>query len=526
MHRLLVLFFLAAAACGGRVDTGAEVSLGEASTRAVTLRTVIGKKFVTAENGGGGAVDATRDVASTWETFTLYDLDGGTLESGDLVAFGTADGHLLCAESGGGAQVDATRTIARDWETFRVLRIDGSGAVADGDEIALQTKTSGSWVSALDGGGGAVVADRTTVAAWETFSLGFADGGGNACTAAQAARCNCPSGFGCCPVDGSCFQNASDVIYTQCKDVPAETCTMGGSGSPPPPPPPPPPPAPTPAPSTRLRIVSNCAQPIWIAHSDNQSDPQNIALARGQSHDYQIPAGGLAAVRFWPKIGCDLGGHNCAIGDNGQGGGVPCPSSGCQPPLDSKFEATFAPVGSTAQTWYNLSQVDGYTLPFKVEPTGAGAGSGSCVASDCSRLSLDACPGADNLSAGGRFPQYAAEDLRVRDASGKVIACAAPCKKMNYPAPYGVGMSESVDPALHLCCPTPIDPASGQCTPDKGCMTAQACSDPSDPASVTRTGYVAAMHAMCPTAYAYAYDDTAGLHACPSSTGFVVTFCP
>lgn len=31
---------------------------------------------------------------------------------------------------------------------------------------------------------------------------------------------------------------------------------------------------------------------------------------------------------------------------------------------------------------------------------------------------------------------------------------------------------------------------------------------------------------MCPTAYSYAYDDTAGLHACPSEVSFEVVFCP
>jgi hypothetical protein len=354
-----------------------------------------------------------------------------------------------------------------------------------------------------------------------------------ACTAAQLPHCNCPSGFGCCPIDGSCFTVDSDIIYTMCKTDPSLTCVMSGSPAPAPTPTPTPtpPPAPTPPPPvtslpTRLRVTSNCAQPIWIAHSDNETDAQNIQLARGQSHDYDIPAGGLSAVRFWPKVGCDGGGHNCAMGDNGQGGGVPCPAGGCQPPLDSKFEATFAAVGDTAQTWYNLSQVDGYTLPFKVRPVGSGAESGSCVSSDCSQLSLAGCPGDDDLSGGGAYSQYAHEDLRVRDGSGNVIACAAPCKKLNYPAPYGVGLSESQDPTLHMCCPTPIDPASGQCTVANGCMTSQACSNAADPASVVHTRYVAALHSMCPTAYAYAYDDNAGLHACPSTTSFEVTFCP
>jgi hypothetical protein len=256
------------------------------------------------------------------------------------------------------------------------------------------------------------------------------------------------------------------------------------------------------------------------------TDPQNVQLTNGQSHDYQIPAGGLASARFWPKTGCDATGHACAVGDNGQGGGQPCPANGCQPPVDSKFEVTFAAVGGTAQTWYNLSQVDGYTLPFKVTPAGSGVGQGSCIASDCGQLSLDRCPGSENMSGGGAFPAYANEDLRVFDGSGKVIACMAPCKKWNYPAPWGLGQSEGADPGLHLCCPTPTDPASGQCTVANHCMTSAACSNAADPMSVVHTSYVAAIRAMCPSAYSYAYDDAAGLHACPSDTSFEVTFCP
>ncbi len=277
---------------------------------------------------------------------------------------------------------------------------------------------------------------------------------------------------------------------------------------------------------TRLRITSNCAAPIWIAHSDNVGDPQNVRLDRGQSHDYDVPDGGVSSTRFWPKTGCDASGHACTVGDSGEGGGKPCPASGCQPPVDSKFEASFAAKGSAAQTWYNLSQVDGYTLPFSVVPRGGGAGLGSCVPSDCSGLSLDRCPGDEDMSGGGRYSGFAHEDLRVRDGAGTVIACMAPCKRWNYPAPWGLGRSEGEDPGLHMCCPTPIDPASGQCTVANRCMSSPACSNATDPLSVVHTGYVAAIRSMCPSAYSYAYDDAAGLHACSSETGFEVTFCP
>ena len=57
-------------------------------------------------------------------------------------------------------------------------------------------------------------------------------------------------------------------------------------------------------------------------------------------------------------------------------------------------------------------------------------------------------------------------------------------------------------------------------------MTPDACRAASDPESVVHTSYVALVHARCPSAYSYAYDDDAGLHACPAATRFEVTFCP
>lgn len=269
--------------------------------------------------------------------------------------------------------------------------------------------------------------------------------------------------------------------------------------------------APWPQQTARLRIGNRCAEPIWIAHSDNVPFAQNPRLEPGTYQDYAIADSGLASARFWPKVGCDGGGHNCRIGDTGEGGGAPCGAGGCQPPVDSKFEVTFAALSSVEATFYNLSLVDGYTLPFAVTPVGPGAGQGACTASDCSMLTLDACP----------VMEDAVGDLRLGD-----VACLSPCKKWNYPAPYGLGRPESQDPGLHLCCPTPIDPGSGNCTPQNGCMTPDACRSTSDPLGVVHTDYVALIHTRCPTAYSYSYDDAAGLHACPAATGFEVVFCP
>ena len=173
--RLLLASCVATAGCAGGVDGGKGLVVNPASVtaRALTLKTAVAGKYVSAEGGGGGPVDANRDVASSWETFTLEDLDGGQLADGDLVHLAASTGQYVCAENGGGGLVDANRAVASAWETFRVVKLSGGDRVVrDGDAIALQTYLQGRYLSAINGGGDTVVADRTAIQAWETFLVG------------------------------------------------------------------------------------------------------------------------------------------------------------------------------------------------------------------------------------------------------------------------------------------------------------------------------------------------------------------
>ncbi len=205
--------------------------------------------------------------------------------------------------------------------------------------------------------------------------------------------------------------------------------------------------------TSRLRVINRCERPIVVASSHFADVP----LAAGAFHDYEVPDAGLASTRFWARISAGL------------------------PPIDSKLEVTFAPIGGADPTYYNLSFVDGYTFPIAVE---------GCFPSDCSALSLDDCP----------------DELRIDEG------CMSPCQQWTYPAPYGQGRPESQEPGRHYCCPAGVTP--------------EECRDASDPRSVVNTEYVALIHERCPTAYAYSYDDSAGLHTCPPDARFVLAFCP
>ena len=178
LRSLLILsFILHALGCSGAIGDGDSSNTAPlaASSRHATFKTVVAGKFVVAENGGGGLVNANRDAAGAWETFTLTDLNGGDLTDGDSIQLAANNGQYVCAENGGGGVVNANRAAASDWETFVIHRI-GGGVIHDGDQIALQTRVTGNYLSAINGGGDMVVADRTAVQAWETFAISL-DGG-------------------------------------------------------------------------------------------------------------------------------------------------------------------------------------------------------------------------------------------------------------------------------------------------------------------------------------------------------------
>jgi hypothetical protein len=89
----------------------------------VNLRTYNGE-YVCAENGGGDGVVANRQVASIWETLSIGLCTARadhSINTGDQVYLKTYDGaHYLCAEGGGGRELVANRTAVGPWETFTI----------------------------------------------------------------------------------------------------------------------------------------------------------------------------------------------------------------------------------------------------------------------------------------------------------------------------------------------------------------------------------------------------------------------
>jgi len=279
-------------------------------------------------------------------------------------------------------------------------------------------------------------------------------------------------------------------------------------------------------PKTRLRIKNACEkEPIWIAHESGSGvgpDPQNLKIKPGEYHDFEVDDN-LQSTRYWPKMRCDAEGNACLLGGSG-GPGESCSGAyGCGPPVDTKFEATFGQTGKPCNTsaqeykgcdWLDMSLVDGFTLPFKLQIWGdcaakyANATKVSRVV-DCSALSFDECPTSENMGAAGT-----SVDLQVRSpGNGSVVGCYSPCSKLSFRNWNNtLAMNHTPDDAVakDYCCPTPPEsPLACRAGP------------------VVNTSFVKMVHRACPGVYGYSYDDGMGLTTCPAGTRYEVSFfCP
>ncbi len=111
-----------------------------------------------------------------------------------------------------------------------------------------------------------------------------------------------------------------------------------------------------------ITFVNRCNYPIWM----NPFPTVGNGIQRLEQNArtiYNIPDSGWKG-RFWPKTECDGNGQNCAVGQSVP----PCPSGGCQPPAETKVEFFFPTMNDRNSVWYDISLVDGYSLPMEIIP--------------------------------------------------------------------------------------------------------------------------------------------------------------
>jgi hypothetical protein len=364
-----------------------------------------------------------------------------------------------------------------------------------------------------------------------------------------ATTCTVDNGVGSVPINGPKVISApsKDTIYT---------LTCQGTGGP----------ATAQAlvvvekPGTNVKFTSFSVSSLSVTYGGNLINPTNHKKLGSTCDyvDYNVPEAGLAGMRFWPGLGCDGTGNNCAIGQSGGPvvDGFTCPAGGCAPPVDSKFEGTFGCLTSVPSSQcqanpsnpllrlpvvdsWDTSNVDGFTVPYRVKVLDSCAGGPPGGKIDCSQLSFNHCPTDENASTpttpplpvnfpsppNPPFSQYGNLNLVLNQLAdnSKKAGCYSPCSKLTISDqgnnPGGAGTVAPADnQAAYYCCKGPI---TGAC-PSRN---AQECPCAFGP--VVNTRFVGAIHQYCPNVYAYAYDDGQGLWSCQAGTRYEVTFnCP
>lgn len=176
------LFVPAAAGCDGdgvQDESESESSSSEESSAsglasamrldAVSFKTVLGGKYLSAEGNGGAGLSASSSVSGAWERFHLIRHgEPNLLSSGDRISLCKGGRYCMQAVGGGGQIVNVKGQKPREWETFRIVREAGPGRIRANDIVGLQS-VSGKWLSAQNGGGGAVWAWGKNMGAWERF---------------------------------------------------------------------------------------------------------------------------------------------------------------------------------------------------------------------------------------------------------------------------------------------------------------------------------------------------------------------
>jgi hypothetical protein len=155
-------------------------AVGSGIAANIYLKTLSGN-FLTASNGGVGALTAAATIASNFEVLSVFDLTSSDLLSGDTVSLRVSNKDYISAECGGGpdtqpgyncGMVNANRAQAQGWEQFKIYKKGGrTGDPIGSDDVVSLKSLNNFYCSAENGGGSSVTCNRGAALGWEEFTI-------------------------------------------------------------------------------------------------------------------------------------------------------------------------------------------------------------------------------------------------------------------------------------------------------------------------------------------------------------------
>lgn len=211
-------------------------------------------------------------------------------------------------------------------------------------------------------------------------------------------------------------------------------------------------------------VVNNCSYTVYPGIFPASYANGGWSMAPGTSVSFTLNAGFIG--RIWGRTGCNSA--NPAVCSTGQCGGTGLQCAGTTG-LAGTSLAEFN-LDASGTDWYDVSYVDGIDNPLGISISNPSCNSPRA----CSSTPISSCSA--DLRSGGE--------------------CLSPCTVFN---------------TDQFCC--------------RGAFgTSATCVVANWPAA--EASYVNNIHNSCPSQYAYAYDDTNGLHTCATGSNYTVTFCP
>ena len=287
----------------------------------------------------------------------------------------------------------------------------------------------------------------------------------------------------------------------------------------------------------KVTFKNQCTETVWMGSVGNSGfsglDGGGWAMPHGGTHQIIVPV--KWSGRFWPRTECTFvpsgncptkGVQCCASGScltsDNVNFGLKCGFSGVPP--TSLVEVTMdAPSGNGPYDTYDMSFVDGWSVPAKIEPVAGtynplpdpGIGAPWCEVSGCTGAPV--CP-----------PGFAVD--------GSPNSCWSPCQ---------VAVRAGSADASKLCCSCNLKAActcpSSCCAGQYGCTPYHAPAYPADMTcdpwntdkarawDATSISFITAVKATCPQVYSWQFDDHAATFNCRKTAGLVdytVTLCP
>jgi hypothetical protein len=228
--------------------------------------------------------------------------------------------------------------------------------------------------------------------------------------------------------------------------------------------------------------------------------------------------------RIWARTGCSFdkdGNGTCLTGDcNGK---LKCDCISGTPPA-TLVEITFDGGSGGNVDYYDVSMVDGFNIPVRIEP----------VKSTVAKVAN--VPESLNCTGAGCIPKssvasWCPAELQVKDSKGNVVACSSPCHVFDTDQ-YCCRNKYDCSPNSACTCAT--TDSTTQCCNTFSCNGTPGCgkqpgSVPCDPNTQWPVNYAAIFKSVCRSAYSYQFDDCSSTHQCSSAgpgtpSAYVVTF--